>query len=196
MYDSTLSLPPLNYASIQAFRRREYMPLREGVLWQIRVGIVRLLTIGEEGSLITLGFWGAGDLVGHPLARIQPCQIECLTNVEAMRLEIGQCGNLQQVMLTHIAQMQELIRIRHGQIAKRLQLLLTWLATKFGSPTEQGHLINLRLTHQQIAEAIGTSRVTVTRLLLELERNNCIGYSGQQCIILHDHGWEIPISGY
>ena len=56
-------------------------------------------------------------------------------------------------------------------------------------------MINLRLTHQQIAEAIGTSRVTVTRLLLELERNNCIGYSGQQCIILHDHGWEIPISG-
>ncbi|MEM6520758.1 MAG: Crp/Fnr family transcriptional regulator [Cyanobacteria bacterium P01_D01_bin.71] len=172
------------------------MPLREQILWQIRVGTVRLFTIGEEGSLITLGFWGTGDLVGHPLARIQPCQIECLTNVEAARLEIGQCGNLQQVMLTHIAQMQELIRIRHGQIAQRLQLLLNWLAAKFGSPTEQGHLINLRLTHQQIAEAIGTSRVTVTRLLLELERNNCICYSRQQCIILHNHGWESSVSGY
>ncbi|MEM9087435.1 MAG: Crp/Fnr family transcriptional regulator [Cyanobacteria bacterium P01_F01_bin.53] len=184
MHNSTLNLSPLDLPPVRTFKRRENIPLKENILWQIRVGAVRLFTISEDGSVITLGFWGAGGLTGHPLACIQPCQIECLTHVEAVLLNINQCWDLPQVMLDHICQMQELIRIRHGHILQRLKLLLHWLASKFGCPTEQGYLIQLRLTHQQLAEAIGTSRVTVTRLLQKLELNDVIRYSEQQCIIL------------
>lgn len=79
--------------------------------------------------------------------------------------------------------MQELIRFRQGQVLQRLQQLLGWLALKFGRPVEQGRLIQLRLTHQDMADAIGTSRVTVTRMMRELERNGEIGYSGKNCVI-------------
>jgi CRP-like cAMP-binding protein len=81
--------------------------------------------------------------------------------------------------------MQELIRLRQGQVRQRLHMLLDWLAFKFGHPINQGRLIQLRLTHQDMADAIGTTRVTVTRLMQELERNGEIGYSKKNCVILH-----------
>lgn len=48
---------------------------------------------------------------------------------------------------------------------------------------EQGQLIDLRLTHQEIAEVIGTTRVTVTRLLKQFEREAIIT-SRRRLIIL------------
>src|SRR4028118_488504 len=55
-----------------------------------------------------------------------------------------------------------------------LYQLLTWLAKRFGSEVEQGHLIDMILTHQDIAEIIGTSRVTVTRTLGHFEQQGLI----------------------
>ena len=42
---------------------------------------------------------------------------------------------------------------------------LEWLDKRFGEDVENGRLLNLRLTHQDIAETLGTTRVTVTRIL-------------------------------
>ena len=132
MHDSTLTLLPPKPASVKTFKRRDYIPLQKDTLWQIRTGAVRLCAIAEDGAIITLGFWSTGDLVGRLLVGIESCQIECLTDVEVVRLETSHCWNLNEVMLAHISQMQELIRMRHGHILQRLRLLLEWLAAKFG----------------------------------------------------------------
>ena len=55
-----------------------------------------------------------------------------------------------------------------------LYQLLTWLAKRFGSQVEEGHLIDMILTHQDIAEILGTSRVTVTRTLGIFEQQGLI----------------------
>jgi CRP-like cAMP-binding protein len=47
--------------------------------------------------------------------------------------------------------------------------LLFWLSRRFGEDKAQGQLIDLRLTHQDLAEFLGTTRVTVTRTLGQLE---------------------------
>jgi CRP-like cAMP-binding protein len=176
---------PLDRSLMQTFNRRDILPLETNLLWQIRAGAVRLLTLSEDGTPITLGFWGDGDLTGQPLICIQPGEIECLTKVQAVPLNPEQCWNFQSVMRSHLHQMQELIRLRQGQVRQRLHMLLDWLAFKFGHPINQGRLIQLRLTHQDMADAIGTTRVTVTRLMQELERNGEIGYSKKNCVILH-----------
>ncbi|MEM9121319.1 MAG: Crp/Fnr family transcriptional regulator [Cyanobacteria bacterium P01_F01_bin.56] len=171
---------------VYCFKRREHLPPRSKSLWQVRAGQVRLSTISDDASLITLGFWEVGDFVGLPLAAIEPFQIECLTNVEVAQISPNDCWDLQRVMLEHLGQMQELVRMRQGQILLRLKMLLNWLAIKFGQRIQQGRLIKLRLTHQQVAETIGTSRVTVTRMILQLERSNFLSYSDQQWIILRN----------
>jgi CRP-like cAMP-binding protein len=46
---------------------------------------------------------------------------------------------------------------------------LLWLSEKFGRDLEQGRLIDLNITHQDISEVLNTTRVTVTRLLQKFE---------------------------
>jgi CRP-like cAMP-binding protein len=184
MLSLTAPANTLDHPLVQTFKRRDILPLEVNRLWQIQSGAVRLLTLSEEGTPITLGFWESGDLTGQPLICIQPSEIECLTKVQAVPLSPEQCWNFQQVMRSHLHQMQELIRFRQGQVLQRLQRLLDWLALKFGRPIEQGRLIQLRLTHQDMADAIGTTRVTVTRLMQGLERNGAIGYSKENYVIL------------
>jgi len=44
--------------------------------------------------------------------------------------------------------------------------------------------LNVRLTHQQIASTIGTTRVTVTRLLSQLQEAGWMKIDGSRHIIL------------
>ncbi len=170
----------------RAFKKREYIPLSNGILWRIEIGVVRTLTLAEDGTIISLGFWGVGDVIGQPLALIQPYQIECLTNVKAIAQRLDECWDLDRVMLSHIHQTQELLRIRHGLIQQRLLQFLDWLANKFGFRAEQGRLIPLRLTHQDVADVLGTTRVTITKSLQQLQRQRVISL-GKHQILLHDH---------
>ncbi|MFM7447616.1 MAG: Crp/Fnr family transcriptional regulator [Leptolyngbyaceae cyanobacterium] len=165
MANLTLIEPKLDCSTVSTFKRREHLPPSEKALWHIEVGVVRTYTLTEDGTLIALGFWGLGDTVGQPLACIQPYEVECLTNVKARSIQPEECGHLNQVLLSHLHQTQVLLRLRSGQIHQRLQQLLEWLTDKFGRESKQGQLIQLRLTHQDIADTLGTTRVTVTRLL-------------------------------
>ena len=56
------------------------------------------------------------------------------------------------------------------RIEDRLRSLLKFLSQEIGEDTKQGIRLNVRLTHQQISEMIGTTRVTVTRSLLEFKK--------------------------
>ncbi|MGC8711585.1 MAG: Crp/Fnr family transcriptional regulator [Leptodesmis sp.] len=167
----------------QIFKRREHLPLREDSLWQIEAGAVRTYTLTEDGTVIALGFWGLGDTVGQPLALIQPYEAECLTDVRVRAIQCRECGHLNQVLLSHLHQTQTLLRLRSGQIHQRLQQLLDWLADKFGHELEQGQLIQLRLTHQDIADTLGTTRVTVTRLLSHFEQQGRIRWINQYLLL-------------
>jgi CRP-like cAMP-binding protein len=180
MANPTLIAPKLE---AHTFKRREHLPLRENSLWQIEAGAVRTYTLTEDGTVISLGFWGLGDIVGQPLARIKPYEVECLTDVMVRALQFDQCSHLNQVLLSHLHQTQTLLRLRSGQIHQRLQQLLDWLANKFGHESEQGQLIQLRLTHQDIADVLGTTRVTVTRLLSQFEQEGRISWIKQNLFL-------------
>jgi CRP-like cAMP-binding protein len=76
--------------------------------------------------------------------------------------------------------------LHHKQAESSLLRLLAWLANRFGQEVEQGQRIALRLTHQDIADLIGLTRVTVTRLLNDFERQGIIQRKERQFIVLHD----------
>ena len=72
------------------------------------------------------------------------------------------------------------------QAESSLIRMFAWLAERFGQAVEQGQLIDLRLTHQDIADLIGLTRVTVTRLLKDLEKQGIIQRVQRQFIVLDD----------
>lgn len=64
--------------------------------------------------------------------------------------------------------------LAHRDMGSRLVSFLLILCRDFGIPTPEGIRIDLKLSHQAIAEAIGSTRVTVTRLLGDLREGEMI----------------------
>jgi CRP-like cAMP-binding protein len=150
---------------LQSFKARALLPLSPDRIWRIEQGRVRTLTWNEQGYVTTLGIWGQQDVVvGFPLAQIHPFQMECLTPVVVGELP-KDSPLLPEALLAHLCRSQQLFKIAHQpKVAERLQQLLYWLANRFGQRVPQGLLLDPCLTHHQIAETLGSSRVTITRL--------------------------------
>ena len=174
----------LKFVHLQkAFNRRDQLPLRSKTIWKIDQGIVRTFTCNNEGKIITLGFWDKGDIVGRPLSQLEIYQIECLTQVQATEIP-PDFSCLHEALRTNIWKGERLLSINNQyKVINRLWNLLDWLASRFGQAIPNGILLNLYLTHQDIAETINTSRVRVTKLLNQLERNGKIERSGRDLIL-------------
>lgn len=181
----------LSYLKRYRFNRQDCIPAYKDTLWIVERGAVRTLTWSEQGTPLALGLWGAGDIVGQPLSQFDPYRIECLSDVEATFVPPKLWHQLLDGIVLHVQQVQELLAIvRSDRVHLRLQKFLIWLAHKFGRPGSKGVPIDLLLTHQEIAEIIGTSRVTVTRLMDQLERSGAIARDKKRLIVL-EKGFEI-----
>ncbi|MEL6910230.1 MAG: Crp/Fnr family transcriptional regulator [Cyanobacteria bacterium J06598_4] len=161
------------------------LPAKKDHLWLIVSGVVKSYTVTEDGSLVTLGFWGIDDLVGDSLSNVLPYTLECIGGVEAIAVPRPQWQTFSCNLLHHAQQTQHLSYIvRNTKIARRLWLLLEWLADKFGKAIAQGRLIDFKLTHQELANAISTTRITVTKTLNQFEDEGLILRPRTKCIVL------------
>ncbi len=166
------------------FKRHENLLFRRAGLWRIRSGYVRTLTLGLEGETIPLGFWCAGDIVGCAISEEHPYEAECLTTVTAEYLGNFSGSFSQEVALAQVAQSNDLLRIAHcRQSERRLLLFICWLAQRFGHNLPDGRHIKPKLTHQEIADSIGSTRVTVTRLINGLELAGKIRWKSREKIV-------------
>ncbi|TBR60681.1 Crp/Fnr family transcriptional regulator [Mastigocladus laminosus UU774] len=172
------SSPLINYSHktiTRYLKQRSFIPLPPNILWKIEKGVVRNLTWHEDGTLVTLGIWGPGDVIGRSLSKIEPYEIECLTKVEVSIFPVNQSYELTEILLAQIEQAEALMMIRSYKTVEIMLIkLLSWLAKKFGRAVETGQLIDLRLTHQDIAEMLNSTRVTITRVLINLEERGFI----------------------
>lgn len=171
--------------SQQNFTRRSLLPSKKNALWQIEAGFVMTYTYLEDGTTVALGLWGPGDLVGELLSTMKPYQIECLSKVEAKIVPVDDWNQLTNTLLDHIQKAEELMVIRsHKKVETMLIQLLAWLSKKFGSEVQTGRLIDMRLTHEDLAILINSTRVTITRILGQLEQEGLINRLSQHRIIV------------
>ena len=170
---------------IRTFNVRETIPTTQDNLWLLQKGAVRTVTWNVEGKVVTLGYWGDGDVIGQPLSKANPYEVQCLTTVKAICIPWYQSNKLADEIRSCFQQTEELLCIiRTEKIYQRVYKMLVWLANKFGRQVTQGKLIELPITHQELAEIIGTTRVTVTRLINQLEQDGIISRPRRRSIIL------------
>jgi CRP/FNR family cyclic AMP-dependent transcriptional regulator len=72
--------------------------------------------------------------------------------------------------------------LSHSASEKLANLLLEWSAKNNESSKAEPRL-KLRLTHEEIAQMIGTSRETVTRLFAEMKRRQIVQSKGSTLLI-------------
>lgn len=156
------------------FARQELLPLEGEGLWQVMQGVVQLSAALSNGDEVLVGLAGPGMPLGMPLTGLVSYQARALTDVYCLWLslaELERSGGLAQVVLfqlmRRLRQTEALLAITAGQkrVEDRLRHLLLLLAQEVGEPVPEGVRLAVRLTHQSLANAIGTSRVTCTRLL-------------------------------
>jgi CRP-like cAMP-binding protein len=159
----------VNPRGVRSFNRRHALPNLAGFVWKIETGIVKTFTWNDEGELITLGIWGAGDIVGSLLSSNAPYEIECLTDVTVYLIAGDRLDTMVEEILAHIRANQEFIQVvRHRRIERAILGLFDWLSHRFGRVVSQGIAIDFLITHQEIAEIIGTTRVTCSRTISSL----------------------------
>lgn len=183
----TASLPDLRQLLEEVYQGRSLHPYRSGQaipmyahdIWIVCRGIVQLSTLYSTGDEALLGLISSSMPFGLPLTSIYPYQATALTDVDLMRLtmtEIEQSPLLAQGVFRHLNRRLRqteafLALVGHRRVYDRLCHLLLLLAQEMGQPTPQGMRLNIRLTHQHLANATGTTRVTVTRLLGQLRES-------------------------
>jgi CRP/FNR family transcriptional regulator len=72
--------------------------------------------------------------------------------------------------------------LSHSAAEKLAKLLLEW-SSKNGEGGKMEPRLKLRLTHEEIAQMIGTSRETVTRLFAEMKKHQILQSKGSTLLI-------------
>jgi len=154
-------------------------------------GAVKLSRVYEAGEEITVAllrensvFGVLSLLTGHRSDRFY--HAVAFTPVELLSVPIDQMEKalkdrpelsifMMQGLSSRILQTEMMIEtLAHRDMGSRLVSFLLILCRDFGLPNADGITIDLKLSHQAIAEAIGSTRVTVTRLLGEMRQEQII----------------------
>jgi CRP-like cAMP-binding protein len=169
----------------QEFGKRALLTSAPNIIWQIERGIVRSTTFDEDGNLVVLGLWGPGDTIGKPYSQIEPYQLECVTSVRAASIYVDNFAPDASVFCYHLHQAEELMVIRsYHKIDRILVRLLEWIADRFGTNSGRDKIINFKITHQDLADILGSTRVSISRTLKQLERGGTIARTSSNEIVI------------
>jgi len=78
---------------------------------------------------------------------------------------------------------QQIYDLTFLTVRTRIIKRLLRLAQEYGTPTSQGTVIGLKLTHQQLAEMVGAVRETVSKVLSELQEEGLIKIQAKMIIV-------------
>lgn len=140
-------------------------------------GVAQLHTIHADGSETIVGLCGPSMAFGRSFSQVAPYWATALTDVDVLPLSLAEVEASQPLSAALFAQIIRRLQQAEAWLAisgkrlvgDRLQSLLVQLAQDFGQVETGGVRIKLRLTHHQLATIVGTTRVTVTRLLGEFK---------------------------
>lgn len=160
------------------YERDDLIALERDAILEVREGIVAQTVIHADGTEVLLGLCGPGQLlIGHP---DDSCCLQLLAHTDARVTIRGWSAAADQ---PHFA---ERLRARLRQVEawsamgarhyldQRVIGILGLLGEQFGRPQDGGLLIDVRITHAQLATAVGATRTTVTRILGELRARNLL----------------------
>jgi len=166
-----------------AHERGSPINLDEHDMLIVEEGIVATTVLHEDGTEVLVGLCGPGQvLVGHPH---DSCCLQLRAHtrvrVSAQSWSHGaMTPKFSERLRTRLRQQEAWAAVQaRPHLEDRLLGLLAVLAEQFGRPHDEGTLIDVRLTHAQLASAIGATRATVTRLLGRLRRQKLVVSIGE-----------------
>ncbi|WP_040204518.1 Crp/Fnr family transcriptional regulator [Neobacillus jeddahensis] len=170
-------------------------------MYIVQSGILQISKIIPDGRELTLRMCSQGDFVGE-LNLFSPSSRYLLTArvVESGEVAVIMKDVLEEKLSQNLALSFEFIKWMSQQFRKTqtkfrdlvlhgkkgaLYSTLIRISNSYGIKTNQGVLVELPLTNQELANFCGTSREVVNRLLSELRRSGIISIE-KSTITIHD----------
>ncbi|MGI8499689.1 MAG: helix-turn-helix domain-containing protein [Hassallia sp.] len=180
--------------SIYKHCKGETITLNPSEIFYVCQGLVKLSTYCETGEEVLTGLAGEQMIFGSSLTSLQTYQATALTDVELVSIDVAEIAEspvLSQALLPkfnqRLRQAESFLAISGRQrVQDRLHYLFLLLKQEIGQPVPEGTRLNVRLTHEELASACCTTRVTITRLMGKLQQEGVISFNSKKHIILQN----------
>src|SRR5271165_1998200 len=151
-------------------------------------GRTMIVKLAEPGEVLGLSATISGKPYEVTAETIDPCQVNFVKRDEFLQFlkdDVDACFKVaEQLSEKYHNACQEVrtLGLSHSAAEKLANLLLEWSA-KNGESGKLEPRLRLKLTHEEIAQMIGTSRETVTRLFAELKKRQILQAKGSTMVI-------------
>ncbi len=152
-----------------------------------RDGKTLILRIAQPGEILGLQSMASGNPYELTVQTLQPCQLAFINRAEFLgflREHPDASLHMAQLLSNECQATYEILRsiaLSHSVPEKLARLLLQWSADV---PAGDGFThLKLKLTHEEIAQLIGSTRETVTRTLSEMKKRRLLVRTGTTLFI-------------
>jgi CRP/FNR family transcriptional regulator len=173
-------------------------------------GRAKLTTSSTEGKTLIVKIAEPGEVLGASATilgkpyevsaeTIEPAQLNFVKRDDFLKLlatNAETCMHTAQQLSEKYHSAQREIRslgLSQTTSEKLAKLLLDWCA-RGGEETGKGIRLKVLLTHEEIAQMIGTTRETVTRLLSDFKRKKIIDVKGSSVFVMAKDSLESMVS--
>ena len=161
-------------------------------------GRLRINRSSEDGRVKVLAILSPGDIIGEMSLLDDESASATVETMEDSRLILIRKEDFQAMLLRYplvtieIARIlgrrlrsadKEIEELAFYSVKNRLIEALIDLANRHSERTSSGIRVSLRITHQDLADMVGSSRETITRIMNLLERDQLIVNEGGYIVI-------------
>jgi CRP/FNR family transcriptional regulator, cyclic AMP receptor protein len=168
-------------------------------IFMICSGRVKLTTCSIDGKALITRIAEGGEVLGLSAAvsgrpymvtaeTLIPCQVNFIKRDDFLGF-LKENGAASLRVAEHLSnnydhafEQVRSLGLSHSAAEKLAKLMLEW-CVKTGKETVAGISLKLTLTHEEVAQIIGSSRETVTRLLADFKRKQLISIKGSTLMI-------------
>lgn len=172
-HTSEPSTSPLEKAILRRYQKGDTILLDAGSVLEVQQGIIAQTMVYQDGTEVLLGLIGPHSLaVPHPE---DTCYIQLVAHTNTS-LIIQPWGTavlspiFPEKLRSRLQQMEGWAAMQaRPHLDQRVLGILSLLAEQFGEESPSGEIVTVRITHMQLASAVGATRTTITRTLGDLK---------------------------
>ncbi len=192
--------------TLEEIRRRRviFLPGDPGnSVYFVNGGRVKVSRVTRDGKELTLGYRGPGEIFGE-ISISDGCpreeMAEAMENALITEMPLDAFRKLMEQYASIGRQLAEVLCIRMRELeakvedlvfkdvnAKLAELLLQ-LGEDYGVDENRGKMVAVKITHQEMANLIGSTRETVSLTLSQFKRDKLIATEGRKIILVDQAG--------
>jgi CRP/FNR family cyclic AMP-dependent transcriptional regulator len=187
---------------VKNYRKNQIIFLEEetgNYMYIVLAGKVKVTKTTPAGKETILAIHQPGDFFGEmslldgktapaTVSAMEDCRVASIHQNDFQRMLMSNekvVRQIIQVLCTRLRQVWSQVRdLSYSTADDRIRAGILQLSRRHGVQDARGIIIDLKITHQELAELVGTSRETVTRTLARLQKKGILQLDSRRIVLL------------